>query len=161
MKVIKVSRSGSSSDAPTGESAERFLGRKPEFDIPDVPLDVTEWPDPELMELFAKYVAWQNFVDSEVITAERDEMMAENRLKLAEARAVAGSSEKITKARLEAKSSVDVEQAMNAHVMARSLRKALVLQQSAVERAANFVSRELSRRIGRGPTERRNSRWNP
>jgi hypothetical protein len=137
------------------------LARKPDFEIPDIPLDVTEWDDADLMELFAKYVAWQNFVDSEVISAERDEMMSENRLKLAEARAVASSSEKITKARLEAKSSVDVEQAMNAHVLARSYRKALVLQQSAVERAANFVSRELSRRIGRGPVERRNNRWNP
>jgi hypothetical protein len=137
------------------------LARKPDFDIPDVPLDITEWDDADLMELFAKYVAWQNFVDSEVISAERDEMLAENRLKLAEARAVAGSSEKITKARLEAKSSVDVEQAMTAHVLAKSYRKALGLQQSAVERAANFVSRELSRRIGRGPVERRNNRWNP
>jgi hypothetical protein len=146
---------------PTGESAGKFLGRRPDFDIPDVPLDVTEWSDPDLMELFAKYVAWQNFVDSEVIAAERDEMMAENRLKLAEARAVASSSEKITKARLEAKSSQEVEQAMNAHVMAKSLRKALGIQQSALERAANFVSRELSRRIGRGPSERRNTRWNP
>ena len=137
------------------------MGRKPGFDIPDIPLDVTEWPDPELMELFAKYVAWQNFVDSEVVAAERDEMLAENRLKLVEARAVAGSSEKITKARLEAKSSQEMEQAMTAHVVAKSLRKALSIQQSALDRAANFVSRELSRRIGRGPTERRTSRWTP
>lgn len=137
------------------------MGRRPGFDIPDVPLDITDWPDPELMELFAKYVAWQNFVDSEVVTAERDEMLAENRLKLAEARAVAGSSEKITKARLEAKSSQEVEQAMNAHVVAKSLRKALTIQQSALDRAANFVSRELSRRIGRGPVERRAAKWNP
>jgi hypothetical protein len=137
------------------------LGHRPDFDIPEVPLDITSWSDDNLMELFAQYVSWQNFVDSEVISAERDEMLAENRLKLAEARAVAGSSEKITKARLEAKSSVDVEQAMTAHVMAKSLRKALALQQSALERAANFVSRELSRRIGRGPSERRAARWNP
>lgn len=137
------------------------MGTKPDFEIPDVPLDVTSWSDDDLMELFAKYVSWQNFVDSEVISAERAEMLAENSLKLAEARAVAGSSEKITKARLEAKSSVDVEKAMNAHVMAKSYRKALSLQQSALERAANFVSRELSRRIGRGPSERRASRWNP
>ena len=137
------------------------MGHRPDFDIPEVPLDITSWSDDNLMELFAQYVSWQNFVDSEVISAERDEMLAENRLKLAEARAVAGSSEKITKARLEAKSSVDVEQAMTAHVMAKSLRKALALQQSALERAANFVSRELSRRIGRGPSERRAARWNP
>lgn len=142
-------------------SAGRFLGHKPEFDIPDVPVYITDLSDDELMEIFAKYVAWQNFVDSEVVSAERDEMLAENRLKLAEARAVAGSSEKITKARLDAKSSPEVEKAMNAHVMAKSLKKALGIQQSALERSANFVSRELSRRIGRGPTERRNNRWNP
>lgn len=113
------------------------------------------------MELFAKYVSWQNFVDSEAISAERDEMIAENSLKMAEARAVASSSEKITKARLEAKSSADVEKAVAAHIMAKSLRKALSIQQAALERSANFVSRELSRRIGRGPAERRNARWNP
>ena len=113
------------------------------------------------MALFAKYVSWQNFVDSEVIAAEREEMLSDNRLKLAEARAVASSSEKITKARLEAKSSVDVERAMAEHTTAKAMKKALALHQSALERAANFVSRELSRRIGRGPTERRNSRWNP
>lgn len=143
------------------DAARRFLGLRPEFDIPEIPLDITSWSDDDLMELFAQYVSWQNFVDSEVISAERDEMLAENSLKLAEARAVAGSSEKITKARLEAKSSAEVEKAMTTHVVAKSYRKALGLQQSALERAANFVSRELSRRIGRGPSERRAARWTP
>ena len=136
--------------------------RRPEYDIPEIPPNLTEISDADLMELFAQYVAWQNFIDQESVNIEIEETRAQSRRDIASARALAESEEKqVTRQKAAAVTDLQVELANNDWIIAKSSRKAIGIQRDALERLANLVSRELSRRIGRGPTQRRADRFRP
>ena len=118
------------------------------------------------MELFAQYVAWENFVGEELVRAEVEELRAENYKRLVEARFVAGyesplKTGKVTAAKSAAKSDPDVEAADDRYIRAYAMRKVLQEQQASLARTSAFVSRELSRRIGREPVDRRSARLTP
>ena len=136
---------------------------KPSDDgIPPMPSNLTEISDAFLMDLFAKYVAWQNFIDQESVDIEIAETRAASNKDIAVARAMASSDEKqVAQQRAKTVSNTAVVSATNAWIMAKQHRKAMAVQKDALERWANLVSRELSRRIGRGPTQRRSDRWRP
>lgn len=138
------------------------LWDKPEHDVPAIPEDVTDLSDKELMNFFGRFVAWQNYADTLMEAAETEELVSEGALRVAEAVAVAASDQKqVTQAKASAYASPEVREASRRWVQAKAHRKALSLQQNALERSANFLSRELSRRIGRQSMTSRNARWNP
>jgi hypothetical protein len=118
------------------------------------------------MEVFAQYVAWENFIGEELVRAEVEELRAESYKRIAEARFIASfesdlKSGRVTAAKSAARQDPDVELAEDRYVRAYAMRKALQAQQASLARTSSFVSRELSRRIGREPVERRNARGNP
>jgi hypothetical protein len=129
-----------------------------------VPLDLTSVSDQDLMEMFAKAVAWQNFVAATAVEAEILEADREAELAKLGADAVLANWEgksTITKARLVRDSTPEVVVAQEAYRAIRARRKRAQVVQANAERIATLVSRELSRRIGRDATERRNVRWSP
>jgi hypothetical protein len=134
--------------------------RRPEYDIPEIPQHLTEITDMHLMDLFAQYVAWQNFVDQEYVSMEIAEVRAQSAKDVATARAmVVSDAKQVTQQK--AISSIATEEINDMWVTAKANRKAVGIQKDALERLANLVSRELSRRIGRGPTQRRSDRFTP
>ena len=138
------------------------LGAAPDFELPDLPRDLTALDDAALMQLFSEYVAWQNYAATRLSEAEVDETKAEAAQRYAEDIVMMGAIKgeiMTTKAGL----SVDdqVQQARSDVISAYAVRKTTAVVYSNCERVVNLVSRELSRRIAQSPTERRNSRWNP
>ncbi len=134
--------------------------RRPEYDIPEIPLNLTEISDADLMSLFAQFVAWQNFIDQKSVGIEIEETRAQSRKDIAVARSLTASEEKqVTRQKAEA--TIEVQRSNDEWITAKASRKAIGIQKDALERLANLVSRELSRRIGRGPTQRRADRFQP
>lgn len=134
----------------------------PSDEIPQVPLELTSLSDSELMNLFSEFVAWQNYFDQQSVELEIHEAQAASAKQIAEARAMSMSTEKlVARQKADTLSDPDVQKRETDWLMARASRKAVAIQKDALERTANLISRELSRRISRVPTERRQSRWNP
>lgn len=136
----------------------------PKFPIPDIPDDITEPGDEELMLLFSKFVQWQNYAATDFAQAEVAEARAEARVRYVEAQNMVGNwgaTDKVTVARATASTDPEVIQARNDVLTAYAKRKLVAVVYENCERCAALISRELSRRIGAGPTQRRQARWNP
>jgi hypothetical protein len=154
--------SSSNGEAPT--AASEPFGR-PDFDVPEIPEDITIVSDEFLMQLFSRYVSWQNYAAAELARTEVDESRAEANVRYVEARSMvgnwAGSSDKVTVARAAQTLDPEVEQARQDLLVAYAARKMTAVINANCERTAALISRELSRRIGRDGVERRQMRWAP
>jgi hypothetical protein len=118
------------------------------------------------MTLFSQLVAWENYLSEDLVGAETEELRAETLLKRTEAVFIAGfesdlKSGKVTAAKSAAKSDPEVQKASEAYMTAYFHRKALSMKLEGTGRLSSFVSRELSRRIGREPVQRRSDRLTP
>lgn len=114
------------------------------------------------MVLFTQYVQWQNYIASDFADAEIVEARAEAKVRYEEQTAMLSSdNDKVTLARAELNYVPSVERAREVQMQAYARRKMLQMMASNCERCAQLISRELSRRIGREPLERRQMRWNP
>ena len=136
---------------------------RPDFDIPELPRDITIISDDRLMQIFSEYVAWQNYAATEFAQAEVVEAKAEARVRYVEAQTMVGqwkSNDKVTVAKAALATDVQVEDARQEFLVAYAHRKMTQVILNNCERSAALISRELSRRIGRDPVERRNMRWN-
>jgi hypothetical protein len=117
------------------------------------------------MEIFALYVAWNNFIDVRRVTAEIEEANAETALKVLEATNMAAGWEnpkesRITVIRAEMNLDPDVVAARERLDNAKARRKMLAVLSNNMERGAALLSRELTRRVGRAPVEGRAAGWN-
>lgn len=157
-KVKRLSPPSESSEAPPLNEAERFDPR-PEYDVPELPWDITEVSDALLMEHFSKQLSWQNFFATQVAEAEVIEAEAEAHLKTQEA-VVMLTGKKVTEARAERDIDENVVAARNDYLVSKARRKMLQVTMENRERCANLISRELTRRVGREGNQRRNDRWN-
>lgn len=122
--------------------------------------------DEALMELFAKAVSWQNFAASVAVESEVREADAEQALATEEAsvmiRSWTGAKEdRVTISRAQRDVDPTVQEALKSLHAIKAARKRAQTVRDNAERIASLVSRELSRRIGRDPVERRNARWQP
>lgn len=116
------------------------------------------------MTLFSEYVQWQNYAATTLAEAENEEAKAESKLKLIEARWMASYDDpkgKVTVAKAERDTRPEVQEAHIEWLTAKAHRKMVGAIYSNCERCAQLVSRELSRRIGSGSSERRQQRWQP
>lgn len=110
------------------------------------------------MTLFSEYVSWENYLSTLVGEYESEEEVAESRKIVAEAVAMSGSGGNVTTKRVNRDSDPAVIKARQAYTQARAMRHAYTIQRDSVSRTSQFISRELSRRIGRDPVERRAAR---
>jgi len=112
------------------------------------------------MEHFSKQLAWQNYLATQVAKAEIEEADAESFLKTKEA-VVMLTGKKVTEARAERDVDENVIAARDRYLVAKAKRKLLQVTMENRDRCVNLISRELTRRVGREGSIRRNDRWTP
>jgi hypothetical protein len=118
------------------------------------------------MQLFSQYVTWQNYLALRVTEAEIAEAEAQTELSVDQAQALLGSwsgtkEDRVALARAEREVHPKVVEQQARYNTARAHRKMLSTLADNMERAAMVVSRELTRRVGREPLERRHASWTP
>lgn len=142
-----------------------MLFGRPTTPLPELPDDITEGSDEELMRLFSQYVAWQNYAATQFADAEVDEERAEALVKRMEAEHMvlnwSSAKDKVTLARAQQAVDPKIDEAKKVLLEAYAFRKMTQVVYENCDRCAKLVSRELSRRIGAEPVTRRQGRWNP
>jgi hypothetical protein len=134
--------------------------------VPALPSDLADIDDRELMRLFSLYIAWQNFIAVKVTEAEIVEAERQTELTVGQATALLGSwggtkEDRVALARAEREVHPAVVEQQARYNTAKAHRKMLSTLADNMERAAAVVSRELTRRVGREPVERRHRGWTP
>lgn len=122
----------------------------PRDDMPDMPEDITELEDRDLMALYGKGVAWCNYLSVQLAAALTDEKDASSRVVAEEARVFVEESakSKVTVARTAVKTDASEELS---HFRDRlkdkeAYRRLVEALYSSMERNVQLVSRELTRR---------------
>ena len=137
---------------------------RPDFDIPLIPRDITIVSDERLMQLFSEYVQWQNYAATEFAQYEVAEEQAEANVRRIEAEGFVlnvGGSSKVTETRAAINNTTQMQTARDRVLDAYAKRKMTQVIYTNCERVAALLSRELTRRVGREPIERRAARWQP
>lgn len=123
---------------------------------------MTVVPDTDLMEAFSEQIAWQNHLAVKVAEADIEEAEAEAHLDTVKAVAMLSApTDKLNQQRLARDADEVVAQAKKDLRVVHARRKLLQVMMENRERAANLISRELTRRVGREGPQRRNDRWTP
>ncbi|MFE5853238.1 hypothetical protein ACFQ61_08450 [Streptomyces sp. NPDC056500] len=134
---------------------------QPKGYLPDIPHDITELHDQELMVLYGQYVTWTAYAAMRCVEARADEKHAQQSLNHSRATASLNASTERTVAGRKAAAQADnqVQADEQAHLAALSLCEALEMVHRNAEARAQFCSRDLSRRQGSRDTETRANRW--
>jgi hypothetical protein len=146
-----------------------LLPRRPRYGIPELPADLTEINDETLMQIFSELTRWQDYAARCLAEAEIDEQAAESMLDFVTAKLQIQNwdeAENKSTARVaiaKARATVDplVQEWKEKTATARATRKLTGVMAETLARDCAVLSREISRRIGREPGERRVGRWNP
>lgn len=137
------------------------LPNKPPNEMPQLPEDVTDLSDRDLMQTYATYVAWSEYANTQLAIASVDEKHAEREHNLIELRTQAryrDAGDNVTTARSNARLDDDVQQAYQRVINAEAYRKLLEVVASNCDKAAALLSRELTRRTS-GEQQRRHGNW--
>jgi len=143
------------------------LPDRPVQEIPIIPENLDELSDNRLMSLYNEFMAWVSYAKSDYVQAEIAEDRTAHNLKITEARTMIDQwSEKtkgdtVTLAKARRDIDPDVVAMQEAHLQARAYRKLVESVFERCERGAQVLSRELSRRIGLAPKERRQAQYLP
>lgn len=141
------------------EKADLPLPRKPRTELPELHGDLSDLEDGALMDLLVRLTRWADFSGGQLALAEVDETYAEALIdKLKALGYVRAGDDKVTKARAEMQLEVEYQAAVQDKLTCYARRKLLTARHGAFERDAAVVSRELSRRIERDPSQRRTAR---
>jgi hypothetical protein len=131
------------------------LAKKPKVDIPDLPRDITDLHDDDLMDLFVQFTGWTDHLSSQLAIAAIDEREADRSVSAAESQAMlanwkGGTGDRI--AVVKAQISIDpVVQELTKDLDEKyAYRKLLETLYQNVERDSAVVSRELTRRTSDG-----------
>jgi len=149
-----------------GDFLNKFpLAEKPHGDFPELPSFLDELPDPELMELYTKFISWGSYAKSELVQAEIVEERSANNQKFAESTTLisqwgeGAKGDTVTLAKARRDVDPEVMKATDEYLEARALRKLTEAVFERCERGAQVISRELSRRISMAPNDRRQGRF--
>lgn len=132
--------------------------------MPRLPRDITELTDAQLMNLLARYTDWASFLNVIVAQAEIDEAEAAGDLETKGATIMVKnwggtSGDRVTLAKAQRETDPDYLAMRAEHAKAKAYRKMIGSLYENVDGEKFTVSRELTRRIGREPAERRRDRW--
>lgn len=140
------------------------LPSRPKDDRPPrVPEDIADLDDDDLMALMTRLTRWSEWLNVRLTLAEIEASSAKEQLDQVRNLAILGGSggsyESVTEAKAAASQDPDVVEWTRKHSVADSQRKLLKSMYEAHQEKSFVVSRELTRRVGRDPYERRTSRW--
>lgn len=150
------------------ESLGLQLPTAPDSDeFPTLPEDLTDEDDRAIINLFSKFVAWHNFVESKVSLLEIAEAEIKSKVNyegvLAEVEGIPSEYKSYTPVRLLTKASRDTDDVVlelereQREIQGRI--KLLKTMANTLERNASLVSRELTRRVSMEDVRRREGRW--
>lgn len=140
---------------------------RPVFDIPKLPIRLSDRTDDQLMQLFVALTRWTDHLAGRVAEAEVDERAAEAVLNKAQSLVLLSNwsgarDERVTMSKAQRDVDPEVEKRQAEFDNRHAFRKMLSVLYSSTERDAAVVSRELTRRVGRREDhERRVHRWQP
>lgn len=140
---------------------EKFsLPTKPSAEVPNLPRDLDGLSDADLMSLYSEFVAWTSYAKAELVKAEIEEERSASEIKVKEAMSLIdqwsadAKGDRVTVAKARRDADPEVVKVQEAHRQARAYRKLVDTMFDRCERAAQVLSRELTRRIGMSPKER-------
>jgi hypothetical protein len=141
------------------------LPSRPGENAPEIPFNLDDLGDSELMEAYSQFMAWVSYSKAELVKAEIEEDKESNLCRVLEARVLIeqwgadakGDRVTIAKARRDVDSRVILQQ--EKYQVARAYRKLVETMFESCERGAQLLSRELSRRIGLHNKDQRTSRF--
>ena len=118
------------------------------------------------MQIFLRFVAWQNFAATEFAAAEVEEERWDREVRRLEAQHMVlnwgAAKDKVTLARAQMAMDPEIDKAKNKQLEAYAQRKMRQVVYENCAASAAALSRELTRRLGRGgDVERRATRWAP
>lgn len=124
---------------------------KPRYEIPQLPRDITDLHDDDLMDLFVTLTAWSDYLASQFAVAAIDEREAQRILDAAEARALiggwkGGSGDRVTVAKANIAIDPKVTEYREDLDAKHAYRKLVETLTQNVDRDSALVSRELTRR---------------
>lgn len=163
MRVL--SRESTPEDPSVVKFKQRFsLPDRPTEALPDLPHNLDDLCDADLMEHYREFVAWVSFAKAELVKAEIDEERTAHECKIVESQTLIGQwsadakGDRVTLAKARRDVDPQVLKYQEAHLKARAYRKLAEAMFDRCERGAQLLSRELSRRVGSGQRESRNAR---
>jgi hypothetical protein len=135
----------------------------PDGEIPDLPEDLTEITDSQLMRLLSAYTTWGEYAAAVVTRYAVDEESLAAQLEREKAVAALRHQNHKSVAAQKAAALCDpaVQELDEDYQGARARRKFAEVVMNGAERKAAVISRELTRRVGRHDREARTGRWNP
>jgi hypothetical protein len=132
---------------------------RPSEEPPYMPEDLGELDDSTLMEYFNTFTRWSSYLDTVMTEKEIEEDDAETVLNQAESAylitVTEGSGVGIQLARVKMSTDEHIQALRACLSLARARRKRLAAHLRDVQRSANFLSRELTRRTSSAPYDRR------
>jgi hypothetical protein len=140
------------------------LTPKPEYDIPSLPRDITELDDEGLMDLFVQYTQWNDHLAGAFAIAVVNEREADSSLKNAEAVALLNNwtgakGDRVTLVKAQIQASEAIQELIYDYDTKYAFRKLIETRTQNIERDANVVSRELTRRTSDGGLRSRQRRY--
>lgn len=163
MRVL--TREAVTEPAPLTKFKRQFsMPDRPSADLPDLPSDLDDLSDADLMEAYREFVAWVSFAKAELVKAEIAEEYEAHMLKVTEARCLINQwgtdtkSDRVTLAKARRDVDLKVVAQQESLLEARAYRKLADAMFDRCERGAQLLSRELTRRVGGGQRDMRNAR---
>lgn len=148
----------------SGDGIEDY--HRPTVGIPELPEDITDLDDVELMRLMTACTAWVDFASVKLSVSQVTERRCEMELKSIRANELilswgdnTGRDGKVTIAEARRDSSPRVTEINQLALDAYAQRKRLEVRVEALVRDAAAISRELTRRLGSEGPRRREARW--
>jgi hypothetical protein len=132
---------------------------QPADEPPQLPRNLPNLTDPELMDLFSQVNQWRKYLRLQLAAAETDESHAKARATSAEAIALARSGGKtVAEMKARAREDASYAEASALHADAYGYRKLVSALFENIESDCFLLSREITRRTAEAPGDRRNSR---
>jgi len=137
---------------------------KPSYDIPELPRDITELDDDDLMDLFVTLTTWNDYVAPQLAVAAIDERETDRLVSVLEATALinnwkGGTGDRVTIAKAQIALDPKVAEAKQELDEKHAYRKLIETLLQNLERDAALVSRELTRRTSDSGVKNRARRY--
>jgi hypothetical protein len=143
------------------------LPEKPKGLLPELPRNIGDIGDHDLMELYTDFMAWLVYAKAQLVQAEIAEERTRNEFEYLQSSILIEQWGNKTKGDLvtvaKAKRDIDpkITEQLEIYTQKRAYRKLVDTVFDRCERGAQVVSRELSRRIGMSGKELRQHRFTP
>lgn len=132
-----------------------------DYDAPNLPSDVTGLADEDVMDLYAKYVAYLEFINLQVWCAQTDKSEAEKEANLKKARKkleLKNSGKAVAMIDAEIEVDPDYQESANKHQELVNYHGLLSIMSEKLSKDISFINREITRRVSINKTTGR-SPW--